>query len=35
MLLYAGTRGEGVFRLGEVVLPNLDEKAFLPVILKQ
>lgn len=35
LLLYAGTRGEGIFRLGELIIPNLDEKVFLPVILKQ
>jgi photosystem II stability/assembly factor-like uncharacterized protein len=34
-LLYAGTRGEGVFRLGELVVPNLDQNLFLPAILKQ
>ena len=34
-LLYAGTRGEGVFRLGELVLPNLDKKVFLPALTKE
>lgn len=31
-LLYAGTRGEGVFRLGELILPKVEQ--LLPLILK-
>ena len=34
-LLYAGTRGEGVFRLGELMVPNFDQNIYLPAILKQ